>query len=333
MQIITASDSRLQWPGAVSLQTAADGVSPWRIPFGDRTLFNPTLQERAAMPAGVRLTFRTNSPVVAGRITPVADASDIDLVCDGGWLGSQPLAGRDRFEFANLPAGEHVVELWLPQYGTFRLQALELAAGATCGPAPDNRPRWITYGSSITQCRTAASPTRTWPAIVARTRGLNLTCLGYGGQCHLDSQVARLMRDLPADYLSLCVGINIYGGATLSARTFGASLIGFVKILREKHPTTPVLVCSPIYACERETTKNAVGFTLPEMRSEVAQAVEILRAAGDPALRYQDGLELFGPDLVGRLPDRLHPDAEGYQRLAENFLTVAAPKLFKGLNP
>jgi hypothetical protein len=220
------------------------------------------------------------------------------------------------------------VELWLPQFGEFQLRTLELELGATVETVEDSRPRWVTYGSSITQCRTATSPTQTWPAIVARERGLNLTCLGYGGQCHLDPLVARMMRDLPAEYLSICAGINVYGSSSLSPRTFGPGLIGFIKIVREKHPTTPLLVCSPIYGCERETTKNAVGFTLAAMRAEVAAAVETLRAAGDGAIRYQDGLELFGPELEARMPDRLHPDAEGYRRLAANFLTYAAPKLF-----
>ena len=33
----------------------------------------------------------------------------------------------------------------------------------------------------------------------ARTHNLDLTCLGYGGQCHLDPIVASMIRDLPAD--------------------------------------------------------------------------------------------------------------------------------------
>ena len=44
----------------------------------------------------------------------------------------------------------------------------------------DARPKWVTYGSSITHCRTAESPSQTWPGVAARQSGLNLTCLGYG---------------------------------------------------------------------------------------------------------------------------------------------------------
>ena len=57
--------------------------------------------------------------------------------------------------------------------------------------AADALPRWITYGSSITHCRTAASPAATWPALVARARGLKLTALGFRGQAHADPMIAR----------------------------------------------------------------------------------------------------------------------------------------------
>ena len=50
-------------------------------------------------------------------------------------------------------------------------------AGAKLELLMDPQPRWLVYGSSITQCGTAASPTETWPAIVARAKGLNHTNL------------------------------------------------------------------------------------------------------------------------------------------------------------
>src|SRR5439155_18025250 len=157
--------------------------------------------------------------------------------------------------------------------GEFRLRSLELSDGASFDAQLDYRSRWITYGSSITQCRTAASPTQTWPAIVARKRDLNLTCLGYGGQCHLDPLIARTMRDLPADYLSMCVGINIYGAATLNQRTFRPGICAFVQIVREKHPRTPFVVMPPIYSPPREATPNVGRRRLNAMREEVAQGV------------------------------------------------------------
>jgi lysophospholipase L1-like esterase len=141
--------------------------------------------------------------------------------------------------------------------------------------------------------------------------------------------IARMMRDLPADYLSICVGINVYGAASLGPRTFIPSILGFVRILRERHPTTPLAVISPIYSPSRETTENAVGFTLRAMRAEVAEAVDLLQSQGDQHVHYVDGLRLFGPELAHLLPDGLHPNAEGYEAMGESFLREVAGPLFR----
>lgn len=280
------------------------------------------------MPAGVRLAFRSNTTSVAGQFVPQTELAPIDLCIDGQLRQSVPLAGKDSFQFDGLSNRDKLVELWLPQFGPFQLRSLTLSASATLAPFEDARPRWITYGSSITHCRTAESPTQTWPAIVARERNLNLTCLGYGGQCHLDPLVATMIRDLPADFISLCVGINVLGGATMNERTFRPGIIAFVRIIREKHPTTPIAVISPIYSESRESTPNIVGLDLRSMRKEVAAAVEALENHGDHNIRYIDGLQLFGPELADLCPDGLHPSAEGYKVMGQRFLKVVAPKLF-----
>ena len=326
---IRPDDERLSWPGAISVQHSAYWVMPWRLPHTRRELFPPVaLQERAAMPAGVRLAFRSTTTTITGEIVPQPDATAVDLTVDGRIHGSVPLAGKAMFTFTGLAPGEKRIELWLPQIGTFRLRSLSLDDGASLAPAEDDRPRWITYGSSISHCSAAASPAYTWPAIVARAHGLNLTCLGYGGNCHLEPMIARMIRDLPADFLSMKVGINIQGGNTLNERTFRAAIIGFVQIVREKHPDTPFAVVSPIYSPPRETTPNEVGFTLAAMRDEVAAAVSALQAHGDRHLHYFDGLQIFGPETAHLLPDDLHPNAEGYRVLGRNFLREVAAKVF-----
>ena len=212
---------QLTWQGAVSLQKTEGGIMPWRTPHSSHVLFPEPLLERSAMPAGVRISFRSNTTWVSGNIAPQKESGMLDLCCDGEVIASLDLAQKDTFAFENLPDGEKLIELWLPQFGRFQLRSLEIDDGATLNAFTDTRPQWVTYGSSITQCRTAASPTQTWPAIVARTHGLNLTCLGYGGQCHLDAMVARMIRDLPADYISMCLGINV--PRRIQFRTAGVS--------------------------------------------------------------------------------------------------------------
>ena len=327
--LLSPDDPRITWQGAISLQHTDGWVMPWRIPHEDRGLFPPdALQERAAMPAGVRISFHSNTSTVAGQVESYPEAALLDLCCDGQFHGSVELAGQESFVFQDLPPGEKLIELWLPQFSEFRLRALELGDGATVAAFDDPRPRWTAYGSSITHCRTAERPSQTWPAIVAREHGLNLTCLGYGGNCHLEPMIARMIRDLPADFISIKVGINVYGNGSLNLRTFGPAIIGFIEIVREKHPDTPFAVISPIYSPPREETPNVVGFSLQAMREEVAAAVSAIQAHGDTNISYIDGLKLFGSDYAHLLPDELHPDAEGYKLMGHNFLREVAAPLF-----
>ena len=319
---------QLTWQGAVSLQKTEDWVMPWRTPHAAHVLFPEPLLERSAMPAGVRISFRSNTTQVSGNIVPQNENGMLDLCCDGEQVDSIDLKQKDNFAFTGLSDGEKLIELWLPQFGRFQLRSLEIDDGATLETFTDTRPRWITYGSSITQCRTAASPTQTWPAIVARTHGLNLTCLGYGGQCHLDAMVARMIRDAPADYVSMCLGINIQGASSLGPRAFRPAIIGAVQIVREKHPDIPIVLMSPICSPPREEKPNAVGFHLQRMREEVQAAAEALQAHGDTQVHYVDGLSVFGADFVHLLPDNLHPDAEGYRVMGKNFVNVVAEKIF-----
>lgn len=281
------------------------------------------------MPAGVRLVFRSDTQLIAGRIERQTEISPLDLCCDGRHIATADLANREDFRFDDLPRGEKLIELWLPQFGEFRLRGLELSAGARLETHLDQRRRWVTYGSSITQCRTARRPTETWPAVVARRQNYHLTCLGFGGQCHLDVMIARLIRDLPADYLSFCLGINVFGAASLGPRTFQSSIIGFVQIVREKHPETPLAIISPIISApDHEEQVNAVGFTLPAMRIEVAAAVDALRAHGDHNIHFVDGFRIFGPNEVHLLADHVHPSADGYLLMGENFVREVAAPIF-----
>ena len=39
-------------------------------------------------------------------------------------------------------------------------------------------------------------------------------------------------------------------------------------------------------------------------------------------------LELFGPDLAHLLPDDLHPNAEGYKIMGQNFVDKVASRFF-----
>jgi len=324
----------LSWRGAVSLERTPEWTRPWRLPHADAALYAPGLMERAGCASGVRLAFRTDSTAVALHLVPPregeeTDPATVDLVLDGG-EAETALVEDGQVNFSGLPAQVKDVELWLPnKLYPFRLRAVGLDDAAELAPAEEpRRPRWITHGSSITMCRQADAPTLTWPARVARAAGLNLTNMGFGGECQLDPLVAVTMRDLPADYLSLCLGINIYGGSHLSPRTFGPNAAAFVRILREKHPQAPLVVVSPIFHRPAETKENATGLTLEKMRAELERVVQVLREHGDANLHYVNGLELIGEEDEGHMPDLLHPDTGGMGVIAGRYRSKVVEPYF-----
>jgi len=77
--------------------------------------------------------------------------------------------------------------------------------------------------------------------------GFSPLSLGFAGQCMLDPFVARTIRDLPADVISLKVGINLVNADSMTDRTFGPALHGFLDQVRDGHPDTPILLVSPIH--------------------------------------------------------------------------------------
>ena len=318
---LAGEDSRIGWSGTISIERSDNWIMPWRIPVKDRALFAEQLVERAAMPAGVKLSFVSDADWINIKCDVSNDRSPLDLFIDGKFRKTGDTVGVGEVRFDSLGSEHKVFEVWLPQYGEFRFGGLRLSEGSSLSiHESDSLPRWVTYGSPITQCREADSPSLTWPSIVARARKNELTCLGYGGQCHLDPLIARVIRDRDADLISLCLGIDIYGNASLNERTFAPGIIGFVKIIREKHLDTPVVIFSPIYSPGREESLNAVGFTLRQMRLEIKEAVNKLEKHGDKNVYYVDGLDIFNEYYAHLLPDGLHPNTEGYGIMATNIM-------------
>lgn len=310
--------------GAVSCEKTADGLRPWRIPFRQQDLFNiDGGLENAGKAAGVRVRFKTTArqfsmDAIGGR--------QFDLVIDNelvSTVGRKDENSRLSFDLPDtVVSGENVVDIWLPQGSPVWLDSLVFPGDEDCEPADDHRLKWVTYGSSITHCNAAHSPARTWPGTAARLKNVNLTCLGYGGQCHLDGMVARMIRDLQADVISIKCGINIYGAASLSPRSFRPAIISTVATIRDRHPAIPIGLVSPVISPPRETNFNAVGYNLRMMREHVAQAVDLLREAGDSNIFYFDGLDLFGENEREHLPDDLHPNGDGYEILGTHFAEI-----------
>jgi len=147
-----------------------------------------------------------------------------------------------------------------------------------------------------------------------------LTNLGLGGQCHLDPTVAMVIRDRPADLITLKLGVNCVISGSLNARTFPAAITGMVSIIRERQPLVPIGLVSPIMYPSREKEPNAVGCTMRDVRDAIRDVCQRLTDAGDRNLSFYDGLQIFGrAEMEQYSADQCHPDADGIEVLAEAF--------------
>ncbi|WP_131741290.1 GDSL-type esterase/lipase family protein [Actinomadura roseirufa] len=344
--------------GALDLERTATGLIPRRLPAWTRPrLTDPYLRLMVPRPAGVRLVLRTDASTLEldVLVTRFRNAHfpffpvEFDAVVDGGRVVSRPVLHGDRcvvragevvetehgppetIRFGGLGGGWKDVELWLPQAAVVELRGLR--ADGAVEPGRRQGPRWVHYGSSISQCAEAGGPASTWPARVARRAGLDLTSLAFAGNCHLDPFVARTIRDLPADVVTLKVGVNVQNLDSFKERTFGPALHGFLDTVRDGHPRTPLLVVSPIICPTAEDRAGPTlqggtgqyvarggtdGLSLGRIRTLVEEVVAV-RARDDPWLFQLDGRALFGAADAGDLYDGLHPNAAGYERIAERF--------------
>ena len=362
--------------GAVELEHTEHGLLPHRLPaWARRQVDDEQLAMAESQPSGVRLALRTAARVLEVDVLPtkrvyVGTAPRPDgvheLLHEGRVVAAATAPGGRSLRidmstgsfrrldgsavtlhFEDLPEGTKDLELWLPHDETTELVALRADAPVTATPRPD-RPTWLHHGSSISHGSNAATPTGTWPALAARAAGVELVNLGFGGGALLDPCVARTIRDTPADLISLELGINVVNADLLRRRAFAPAVHGFLDTIRDGHPTTPLLVVSPLLCPLHEDTpgplapdlavfaEGRVAFvargdgadptrlTLRRVREDLARVVAG-RTADDSALAYLDGCELYDEADAGELPlpDGLHPDPATHRLVGDRFARLA----------
>ena len=361
--------------GAVEYETTARGLRPHRLPAKVRTRFpDPQLLMAESQPSGVRLVFSTTAEQLEVVLHPTrvvylgADRprGRVDLLVDGELLHSDELTGGSYTEvnmstgaarqvdgpshvsvFPPLPTGRKQVEIWLPHNESVEL--VELHSNAPVEPWAPDRPVWLHHGSSISHGSNAATPSGIWPAVAARSGGVELHNLGLGGSALVDPFTAQVLRDTPADLISVKLGINMVNLDGMRLRTFVPAVHGFLDTVREGHPETPLVLISPIFCGIHEDTPGPGAFdpasfgtgqvkfvatgdpagvaagqlTLRVIREALASLVE--RRAEDPNLFYLDGLSLYGATDAEEhpLPDALHPDGATHQLIGERFAKYA----------
>jgi lysophospholipase L1-like esterase len=184
--------------------------------------------------------------------------------------------------------------------------------GGGIEPAP-MQPRWLCYGDSVAEGWLASKPAFAWPAIAGRDNELDVFNLGYAGSARGEIVSAEHIAELDAAVISITHGTNCWNRIPHSTGMFREITDAFLAIVRQGHPETPILVASPIVRPDAEETQNRLGATLVDLRKTMEEVVLGRIDAGDPALRFIDGLPIVAES---QLADGIHPNDEGQHALA-----------------
>lgn len=363
--------SKVEIVGPYDHQVNDEGwVSFSRLPLWTWKQFGVSgLHRWTRFPSGVRLRFRTSAanlalevhvmPLTIAKVIEEPAIARFDLVIDGKEAQTQaatkggelrlemdgPLVTKEEFIrgegeeilFSNLGGAMKEVEIWLPAGAMVELRNIG-ADSEILPPTPSQRKKWVHYGSSISQCAETERPLDIWSVHASRLLGVDIRNLGLAGEAHLDGFVARTIAATPADFISVKLGINVVNGDSMRERAFIPAVHNFLDIIREKQPTTPILVISPIICPFHEVNPGPTligesGFTseprphqfaagalnLPKIRTILES---IVHQREDKNLHFMNGLELFNEGDLHLMPDLLHPNSEGYRLMGERFAAL-----------
>jgi len=333
--LASAQDTTLHWMPVTGPKIEVAGLpwfqenhgEFWRLPARSQEGVPKEVWGLSLDPAGGRIRFRTDSSTVALRLEwphppdmrnmHFFGQSGVDLyVHNTYWDTAVPdkdAAPGKVFEhvyFKDQPRVMRDIAIYLALYSPVKVlaigldkdAALEFAAPfAVAGPV-------VFYGTSITQGGCASRPGMSYQAILGRRLNINYVNLGFSGNGKGEAEVARVVAEIDASAFVLDFAQNNRDVDSL-AQVYDP----FIGILRERHPDTPILSVTPIYAAN-EATGNRRN---EQMRALIRKVVSRRIAAGDTHMQLVEGTDLLGPSRVDGLVDGTHPNDLGFQWMAE----------------
>lgn len=340
-----SSKPQVQWTAAKQLTVEGQPWEETKAPF-DRLPGSAEKTVRAAVwglsrhSAGICVRFETDASTIyakwkltSSRLAmphmTATGVSGLDLyVRSEGrwmWLGSgQPKAQANQVQLARglAPAMREYL-LYLPLYNGIAELELGVPGEAAIRPAPPrpethSRPI-VFYGTSITQGGCASRPGMVHTAILGRWFDRPVVNLGFSGNGKMEESVVKFMEEIDAAVFVIDCLPNMVA-ADVTKRT-----APLVKRLRERHPTTPILLVedrnySNNFLIERNHQRNQTN------QAALKSAFEQLQAEGTAHLHYLEGENLLGADNEGTV-DASHPTDLGFYRQALAFRDALAPLL------
>jgi hypothetical protein len=306
----------------------AEGVVPPAVWNLSRDSAGALVRFTAATPEIHARWTVTNQNLAGANITAIA-SSGLDLYArtDAGkwrWLGM----GQPKFPdstaalITGIPAAEREFMVYLPLRNGVTSLEFGVPKGAPIQPAPrraaGSKPI-VFYGTSITHGIGASRAGMTHVAMLGRTFHREVINLGFSGNGRMEPEVLKFVAELdPAVFVLDC--LPNMGAQLVTERT-----VPGVKLLREAHPNTPILLV--------EDRNIQSGFLVETRRkaneanhAALREAFAALQTEKVPQVYYLEGANLLGEDGEGTV-DGSHPTDLGFTRQAAEFERVLRPVL------
>lgn len=311
-----------------------DRPSGWhRIAPGSYPDLPAAVKERLTNPAGLALSFTTNSPMIAARwctadakqnanMAPVAQRG-LDLYIRRGatwlWAGvARPgdgMACNEENLVLNMDESEKECLLYLPLYKELKSIEIGVAPGSSLkGAANPFRKRVALYGSSIVQGAAASRPGMAYPARLSRHLGVDVINLGVSGVARMEPAAARLVADVDADaYMLDCV-------PNTSPELITQRAGNLIRTVRSKRPHAPIIIVMSIIRdlghFNRVWAENVV-------RQNATMLAEVNKLTDMEGLTVIPGDELLGHDGEASV-DGTHPSDLGFDRMLRVIVPTVA---------
>lgn len=331
-----AKPSALTWISAAERQLTVRGLA-WfkanrgsycRLPLRAEKIVRADVWYLAQSPAGANVAFRSDTTQMAVRVTnedaghmphmPATGSNGVALECGAPgrmrpWAVPQPdlvAASFERQLFSEVSKKMREFRLYLPLYKSLKKLELGFSRGSRILPPSSLAlPRPVVfYGTSITQGGCASTAANDYVSCIGRALNIETINLGFSGNGRYEPEVARFVAEIEA-------ALFVLDYANLDGQLLRRRLPPFVRILRARHPKTPILLITPI--CYSSYDWSAGTRSYLDSARDVMLAYYVRQHGRDRNLHLVDGYGLIPFGTEAAHVDGCHPNDHGFRMIAD----------------
>ena len=331
MKILNEIEIHSALCGAVKTDQTEEGYVFHRFTEEQEDLYRQTRVERlfnrCFCPAGIKLSFETDSPFLFLKVktarTPgmLRQFFSFDLKINGVYrerLSNQPddfslyapetvLEQGEWEKTFDLGEGKKKIDLFFPWAVYVTLREIALQDGASFTPCRPEK-KLLVFGDSITQGYDVRRSSLAWATAFSEKAGLELSNLAIGGEVMFPELAAAKMPFEPA-YIAVAYGTNNWLKAKPDPGFAGIAL-SFYQNLRKTYPNAKIFALSPIWRADWREERPFGPFSV------IANGIR--EAAREVGARFVDGFSLVPGEKMFYSDLRVHPNDLGFQEYAEN---------------